>query len=353
MIATTVISSMRVNPARFTSAQACKRRATEVVRAGCAKALLGRNQPCFGGVNVAMTPSLGTQLAGNAGVDARSAARSGTFLLGGDLPVHRLGFGAMRLTGKGIWGEPRDVREAIAVLRRAVELGVNLIDTADSYGPEVSERIIAEALYPYPPGLVIATKAGLERPGPDRWKPNGRPEHLRAACEGSLRRLKLERIDLYQLHRIDPEVPFSDQLGTFKRMQQEGKVRHVGLSEVSVGEIERARKIVPIVSVQNRYSPTDRQHESVLDHAEREKMAFLPWYPLGAGAALRPGSPLARVAARRHATPAQVALAWLLRRSPVMLPIPGTSSVKHLEENVAAALLELRTGDFEEIAHAS
>jgi len=353
MIATTVISSMRVNPARFTSAQACKRRATEVVRAGCAKALLGRNQPCFGGVNVAMTPSLGTQLAGNAGVDARSAARSGTFLLGGDLPVHRLGFGAMRLTGKGIWGEPRDVREAIAVLRRAVALGVNLIDTADSYGPEVSERIIAEALYPYPPGLVIATKAGLERPGPDRWKPNGRPEHLRAACEGSLRRLRLERIDLYQLHRIDPKVPFADQLGTFKRLREEGKVRHVGLSEVSVGEIERARKIVPIVSVQNRYSPTDRQHESVLDHAEREKMAFLPWYPLGAGAALRPGSPLARVAARRHATPAQVALAWLLRRSPVMLPIPGTSSVKHLEENVAAALLELRTGDFEEIAHAS
>jgi len=314
---------------------------------------VGRNQPCFGGVNVGMTPSLGTQPAGNAGVDARSAARSGTFLLGGDLPVHRLGFGAMRLTGKGIWGEPRDVREAIAVLRRAVELGVNLIDTADSYGPEVSERIIAEALYPYPPGLVIATKAGLERPGPDRWKPNGRPEHLRAACEGSLRRLKLERIDLYQLHRIDPKVPFADQLGTFKRLQEEGKVRHVGLSEVSVGEIERARKIVPIVSVQNRYSPTDRQHESVLDHAEREKMAFLPWYPLGAGAALRPGSPLARVAARRHATPAQVALAWLLRRSPVMLPIPGTSSVKHLEENVAAALLELSTGDFEEIAHAS
>ena len=353
MIATTVISSMRVNPARFTSAQACKRRATEVVRAGCAKALLGRNQPCFGGVNVAMTPSLGTQLAGNAGVDARSAARSGTFLLGGDLPVHRLGFGAMRLTGKGIWGEPRDPGEAISVLRRAVELGVTLIDTADSYGPEVSERLIAEALHPYPPGLVIATKAGLERPGPDRWKPNGRPEHLRAACEGSLRRLRLERIDLYQLHRIDPKVPFADQLGTFKRLREEGKVRHVGLSEVSVGEIERARKIVPIVSVQNRYSPTDRQHESVLDHAEREKMAFLPWYPLGAGAALRPGSPLARVAARRHATPAQVALAWLLRRSPVMLPIPGTSSVKHLEENVATALLELSTGDFEEIAHAS
>jgi pyridoxine 4-dehydrogenase len=300
-----------------------------------------------------MTPSLGTQPADNAGVDARPAARSGTFLLGGDLPVHRLGFGAMRLTGKGIWGEPRDVREAIAVLRRVVELGVNLIDTADSYGPEVSERLIAEALHPYPQGLVIATKAGFERPGPDQWKTNGRPEHLRAACEGSLRRLKLERIDLYQLHRIDPVVPFADQLGTFKRLQEEGKIRHVGLSEVSVAEIERARKIVPVVSVQNRYSPTDRQHERVLDHCEREKMAFLPWYPLGAGAALRPGSPLAKVAVRVHATPAQVALAWLLQRSRVMLPIPGTSSVQHLEENVAAALLELSTRDFEEIARAS
>jgi pyridoxine 4-dehydrogenase len=300
-----------------------------------------------------MTSSIRTRPAGTAGVDPRPAARSGTFLLGGDLPVHRLGFGAMRLTGKGIWGEPRDVREAIAVLRRAVELGVYLIDTADSYGPEVSERLIAEALYPYPQGLVIATKAGLDRPGPDRWRPNGRPEHLRAACEGSLRRLKLERIDLYQLHRIDPEVPFGDQLGTLKRLQEEGKVRHIGLSEVSVGEIERARKIVPIVSVQNRYSPTDRQHERVLDHCEREKTAFLAWYPLGAGAALRSGSPLARVAARLRATPAQVALAWLLRRSPVMLPIPGTSRVTHLEENVAAALLELSTNDFEEIARAT
>jgi aryl-alcohol dehydrogenase-like predicted oxidoreductase len=300
-----------------------------------------------------MTPSLGSQLAGDAGVDARPAARSGTFLLGGDLPVHRLGFGAMRLTGKGIWGEPRDAREAIAVLRRAVELGVNLIDTADSYGPEVSERLIAEALYPYPQGLVIATKAGLERPGPDQWKPNGRPEHLRAACEGSLHRLKLERIDLYQLHRIDPDVPFSDQLGTFKRLQEEGKIRHIGLSEVSVADVERARKIVPIVSVQNRYSPTDRQHEKVLDHCEREHLGFLPWYPLGAGAAIRRRGPVARVAARLNATPAQVALAWLLRRSPVMLPIPGTSRVEHLEENVAAALLELPTRDFEEIARAS
>ena len=305
------------------------------------------------GVNVRMTPSIGTQPAGDAGVDARPATRSGTFLLGGDLPVHRLGFGAMRLTGKGIWGEPRDRREAIAVLRRAVELGVNLIDTADSYGPEVSERLIAEALYPYPAGLVIATKAGFVRPGPDQWKTDGRPEHLRAALEGSLRRLKLERIDLYQLHRIDPAVPFADQLGTFKRMQEEGKIRHVGLSEVPVADIERARKIVPIVSVQNRYSPADRQHEAVLDHCERERLAFLPWYPLGAGAALRAKGPLARVAARLHATPAQVAIAWLLRRSPVMLPIPGTSSVKHLEENVAAALLELSPRDFEEIARAS
>jgi len=317
------------------------------------EAILGRNRPNCGGVNVVMTSSLDTQRAGEPGVATGPAARSGTFLLGSDLPVHRLAFGAMRLTGKGIWGEPRDPREAIAVLRRAVELGVNLIDTADSYGPEVSERLIAEALYPYPAGLVIATKAGFVRPGPDQWKMNGRPEHLRAACEGSLRRLKLERIDLYQLHRIDPAVPLADQLGTLRRLLEEGKIRYVGLSEVSVAEIERARKIVPIVSVQNRYSPTDRQHEGVLDHCERQKLAFLPWYPLGAGTALRPGSPLAKAAARLHATPAQVALAWLLRRSPVMLPIPGTSNVKHLEENVAAALLELSPREFEEIARAS
>ena len=317
------------------------------------EALLGWNRPSAGGVNVGMMPSLGTQHAGEASVAARPAATSGTFLLGGDLPVHRLGFGAMRLTGKGIWGEPRDHGAAVAVLRRAVELGVNLIDTADSYGPEVSERLIAEALYPYPLGLVIASKAGFERPGPDQWKMNGRPEHLRAACEDSLRRLKLERIDLYQLHRIDPAVPFADQLGTFKRLQEEGKIRDIGLSEVSVADIERARKIVPIVTVQNRYSPTDRQHENVLDYCEREGLAFLPWYPLGAGAALRPGSPLAKVAARLQATPAQVALAWLLRRSPVMLPIPGTSRVQHLEENVAAAQLELSPGDFEAIARAS
>src|ERR1041384_6155912 len=250
---------------------------------------------------------------------------SGSFLLGGERRVYRLGFGAMRLTGKGIWGEPRDAREAIAVLRRAVALGVNLIDTADSYGPAVSERIIAEALHPYPSGLVIATKAGFERPGPDQWKMNGRPAHLRAALEGSLQRLRLEGIDLYQLQRIDPDVPLADQLGTLTRMREEGKVRHIGLSEVSVGDIERARKMTPIVSVQNRYSPTDRQHEKVLDYCAREQLGFLPWYPLGAGTALRPGSPIANAAARLGGRAPQVALAWLLRRSPVMLPIPGTS----------------------------
>jgi len=286
-------------------------------------------------------------------IDSTPAAKSGAFLLGGDLLVHRLGFGAMRLTGKGIWGEPRDGREAIAVLRRALELGVNLIDTADSYGPAVSERIIAEALYPYPSGLMIATKAGLERPGPDQWTPNGRPAHLRAALEGSLRRLRLERIDLYQLHRIDPDVPLADQIGTLRRMQEEGKVRHIGLSEVSVADIERVRMMTPIVSVQNRYSATDRQHERVVDYCEREQLAFLPWYPLGAGAALRPGRPLAKAAGRLGATPAQVALAWLLRRSPVILPIPGTSSVKHLEENVGAALLELSDAEFEAISRAA
>jgi aryl-alcohol dehydrogenase-like predicted oxidoreductase len=282
--------------------------------------------------------------------------------LGGDLPVHRLGFGAMRLTGKGIWGEPADRAEAIAVLRRAVERGVNLIDTAESYGPEVSERLIAEALYPYPAGLVIATKVGLNRAGPDQWTPDGRPERLRAGLEGSLRRLKLERIDLYQLHRIDPAVPLVDQLGTFRRFQEEGKIRHIGLSEVSVAEIERARQMVAIVSVQNRYGLTDRQYEAVLDHCEHEGLAFLPWFPLGAGRLARGAglfgratSPLTRAAKRLDATPAQVALAWLLRRSPVMLPIPGTSKVKHLEENVAAALLELSDQEFEELSrwHAS
>jgi pyridoxine 4-dehydrogenase len=280
------------------------------------------------------------------------AAKSGTFFLAGERPVYRLGFGAMRITGTGIWGEPRDRQESIAVLRRAVELGVNLIDTADSYGPEVSERLIAEALYPYPDELTIATKAGLERPGPDQWTPNGRPEHLRAALEGSLRRLKVERINLYQLHRIDPAVPLADQLGTLVRMQEEGKIRFIGLSEVSVAELERARKMVPIVSVQNRYGLTDRQHEAVLAHCTREGIAFLPWFPLAAGKLAGPRGPLARAARRLGATPAQVALAWLLKRSPVVLPIPGTSSVAHLEENMGAASLELSEQEFEDLSRA-
>lgn len=280
------------------------------------------------------------------------AANSGTFFLAGERPVYRLGFGAMRLTGTGVWGEPRDRAEAIAVLRRALELGVNLIDTADSYGPEVSERLIAEALYPYPEELVIATKGGLERPGPGRWTPNGRPGHLRAAAEGSLRRLKLESIDLYQLHRIDPAVPLGDQLGALVRLREEGKIRYIGLSEVSVVELERARKMVPIVSVQNRYGLTDREHEAVLAHCTREEIAFLPWFPLAAGKLAGPKGPLARAARRLGATPAQVALAWLLKRSPVVLPIPGTSSVAHLEENMGAALLDLSELEFAELSRA-
>ena len=262
-------------------------------------------------------------------------------MLGGSLPVHRLGFGAMRITGKGVWGPPKDKNEAIAVLRRAVELGVNLIDTADSYGPHVSETLIAEALHPYPAGLVIATKAGLERPGPDQWEPNGHPSHLRKACEGSLKRLRLDRIDLYQLHRIDPKVPAEDQLGTMRDLQREGKIAHVGLSEVSVAQLEKARGIVPIVSVQNRYNLVDRASEEVVTHCERIGIGFIPWFPLATGKLAAPGSPLARAAARLDATPSQVALAWLLARSPVMLPIPGTGSVKHLEENVGGALLKL------------
>ncbi|MFL5560594.1 MAG: aldo/keto reductase [Gemmatimonadaceae bacterium] len=273
--------------------------------------------------------------------DSRPAVRSGTFMLGGSLPVHRLGFGAMRITGKGIWGPPKDKGEAIAVLRRAVALGVNLIDTADSYGPHVSETLIAEALHPYPAGLVIATKAGLERPGPDQWEPNAHPAHLRKACEGSLKRLRLECIQLYQLHRIDPKVPAEDQLGTMRDLQREGKIAHVGLSEVSVAQLEKARGIVPIVSVQNRYNLVDRASEQVVTHCEQIRIGFIPWFPLATGKLAAPGSPLARAAARLDATPSQVALAWLLARSPVMLPIPGTGSVAHLEENVGGALLQL------------
>jgi pyridoxine 4-dehydrogenase len=279
------------------------------------------------------------------------AAKAGEFLLGNDLRVTRLGFGAMRITGKGIWGEPADRAEAIRVLRRAVELGINFIDTADSYGPEVSEEIIAEALYPYSANLVIATKGGFERPGPDRWVENGTPQHLRSACEASLRRLRLDRIDLYQLHRIDPKVPAEDQLGTLKDLQVEGKVKHIGLSEVSVRQIQHAQTIVPIVSVQNRYSLADRGSEDVLRYNEKEKMAFIPWFPLAAGQLSGADSPIRRVAGRLRATPSQVALAWLLSRSPVILPIPGTSSVEHLEENVAAAGLKIDENTVRELGH--
>ena len=282
------------------------------------------------------------------------ASAAGTFMVGGDLPVHRIGFGAMRITGKGIWGPPANRGEAIRVLRRALELGVNLIDTADSYGPYVSEELIAEALHPYPEGLVIATKGGLERPGPDEWTPNGRPEHLRRAIDGSLRRLKVERIDLYQLHRIDPEVPVDDQLGTLAELQREGKLLHFGLSETTVEEIEAARRVLPVVSVQNRYNLQDRaQWEGVVDHCEAEGIAFIPWFPLAAGPLAREGGPVDRIARRLGATPGQVALAWLLRRSPVMLPIPGTSQIAHLEENVAAAALELDDEATRELDEAS
>src|SRR5246127_2202827 len=279
----------------------------------------------------------------------KPAAKSGQFRIGNDLEVNRLGFGAMRITGQGVWGQPADRREAIRVLRRAIELGVNFIDTADSYGPNVSEEIIAEALHPYPSSLVIATKGGLVRPGPDRWGENGKPEHLRSACEGSLRRLRLDRIDLYQLHRIDSKVPLEDQLGTLKDLQAQGKIKHIGLSEVSVQQIQHARTMVPIVSVQNRYSVADRGSEDVLEYCEKEKMGFIPWFPLAAGRVSGAESPIRRIAAQLKATPSQVALAWLLARSPVMLPIPGTSKVDHLEENVAAAGLKIDRSTLREI----
>ena len=278
-----------------------------------------------------------------------SAKRSGEFLIGDDLRVTRLGFGAMRITGDGIWGEPADRAEAVRVLRRAVELGINFIDTADSYGPGVSEEIIAEALHPYPTGLVIATKGGYVRPGPNQWVENGKPEHLRSACEQSLRRLRLERIDLYQLHRIDPKVPAEDQLGTLKDLQAQGKIKHIGLSEVSVEQIQHARTMVSIVSVQNRYSVTDRGSEDVLEYCEQEKLGFIPWFPLAAGRVSGSKSPIVRMAAQWKATPSQVALAWLLARSPVMLPIPGTSRVEHLEENVAAVNLRIDANRMQEL----
>lgn len=277
---------------------------------------------------------------------------SGTFRIGGDLEVHRLGFGAMQITGKGIWGEPKDRDECIRVLRRAVELGVDLIDTADAYGPFVSEDLIHEALHPYPDGLVIATKGGLTRAGPGDWRPDGRPAYLRQCVEMSLRRLGLERIDLYQLHRVDPDTPLEESLGELKAMQDEGKIRHIGVSEVEVDTVVKAREVVDVVSVQNMYNLTDRQHEDVLDYCEREGLGFIPWFPLATGKLARDGGPLAKPAERHSASPSQLALAWLLQRSPVMLPIPGTSSVAHLEDNCAAATIELTEVEFKELADA-
>jgi pyridoxine 4-dehydrogenase len=271
----------------------------------------------------------------------RPVEQSGTFSIGGDLPVHRLGYGAMQLPGPGVWGPPRDHDEALSVLRRAVELGVDLIDTADSYGPFVADDLIREALHPYPEGLVIATKVGLTRQGPSGWTPVGRPAYLRQQVELNLRNLGLERIDLLQLHRIDPEVPADDQVGELAALQSEGKIRHIGLSEVTVDQIEAARTVAEIVSVQNRYNLADRAASDVLDHCEREGIAFMPWFPLATGELAGEGSPVARIAKEKGVSPSQLALAWLLHRSPVVLPIPGTSSVAHLEDNVAAAGVSL------------
>jgi aryl-alcohol dehydrogenase-like predicted oxidoreductase len=277
-----------------------------------------------------------------------SARLAGDVSLGGEISVHRLGFGAMRLTGEGIWGPPKDRNKTLAVLRRAVELDVNFIDTADSYGPNVSEDLIAEALYPYPAGLVIATKGGWNRPGPNQWTHDASPEHLRKAVEGSLKRLRLERIDVYQLHTPDPVVSFDVSVETLAQLRNEGKIRLVGLSNVTQEHIERARKVVPIVSVQNRYSFADREWDYVVDYCERNGIAFIPWFPLGAGKVA--GEVLNRIAQAHNAGPTQVALAWLLHRSPMMLPIPGTSSVEHLEQNVAAASLRLSEEEYEKLS---
>jgi pyridoxine 4-dehydrogenase len=275
-----------------------------------------------------------------------------TFTLGGDLEVRRLGYGAMRITGPGTWGPPDDPDGARKVLRRVVELGVNLIDTADSYGPEVSENLIAEALHPYPEGLVIATKGGLRRTGPGEWPTDARPERLKECCEGSLRRLRVERIDLYQLHRPDPEVPLEDSVGALKELQDEGKIRHIGVSNVSVDELARARALVDVVTVQNRFNLADRHSEDVLEVCDRDGLGFIPWFPLATGDLARRGGPLDELAHAHDATPGQLAIAWLLARSPVVLPIPGTASVEHLEENVAAAELELEPEEFDRLAAA-
>jgi len=286
-------------------------------------------------------------------MDKENASASGTFLIAGDLPVHRLGYGTMRLVGDGAWGEPADSGEARRVLRRAVELGVTLIDTADAYGPEIAERLIGEALYPYPPGLVIATKGGITRQGPAKTEYVGRAGYLIQCVEMSLRRLRVDRIDLYQLHRIDPRTPLEESLGALRRMQEQGKIRHIGLSEVTPSEIAEAGKIVQVTTVQNRYSLADRRHEETLAYCERQGIGFLPWYPILGGKLLMAEHPaaraLAQIAARHSASAAQLSLAWLLQRSPVMLPIPGTSKVAHLEENVAAARVKLSAAEITEL----
>jgi pyridoxine 4-dehydrogenase len=282
-----------------------------------------------------------------------SAAASGTFAIGGDLKVHRLGFGAMRITGDGIWGEPKDAEECKRVLRRAVELGVNFIDTADSYGPEVSERLIGEALAPYKSGVVIATKAGFTRQGPNQWREVGLPQYLQQQVEMSLRRLKVERIELWQLHRIDPKVPVEESLGVIKKMQEQGKIRHVGLSEVKPKEIDQARKVIDIVSVQNKYNIGDRAHEDVVEYCTKHGLAFIPWFPVAAGKLAQPGGKLDATAKKHGASVSQLSIAWLLHRSPVVLPIPGTSSVKHLEENVAAGSVKLSDAEWGEIEAAA
>ncbi len=285
-------------------------------------------------------------------VENISALASGTFAIGGDLPVHRLGYGAMQLPGPGVWGESRDPEGAVQVLRRAIELGVNLIDTADAYGPFVADLLIKKALHPYPTDLVIATKVGLTRSGPNDWRPVGRPEYLRQQVELNLRHLGLERIDLLQLHRIDPKVPLADQVGELALLQREGKIRHIGLSEVTVDQLNEAVQYATIVSVQNLYNLAKRDAEPVLKYCEEHNLAFIPWFPLATGELAKPGGPLADVAKRLGATPSQLALAWLLKRSPVVLPIPGTSNVRHLEENVAAAEVKLSQEDFETLTNA-
>ncbi|MET9296422.1 aldo/keto reductase [Streptomyces sp. NPDC003077] len=282
--------------------------------------------------------------------DQRLAAAAGAYPLGNDLTVTRLGFGSMQLTGPGVWGDPKDPDEAVRVLRRAVELGVNFIDTADSYGPAVAEPLIRKALHPYRDGLVIATKAGLTRQGPDQWLPVGRPEYLRQQAEMSLRFLGLDRIDLFQLHRIDPKVPVEEQIGVLRELQKEGKIRHIGLSEVSIEDVEVARGMVEIVSVQNRFNLADRTAEPLLDYATEHGIGFVPWYPLATGKLAQEDGPLSALARQHGATPSQLALAWLLKRSPAMLPIPGTSSVAHLEENMRGAEIELSQADFEALS---